>query len=240
MINDTNKYFLMFFIIACSVFINTSATCQNFYFTPSKNFIAYVDTNQINYNGIEINNVGNLNLDFSWELVFKDTLNDCEFDLCNSGICFNNLPVNGVMPTILPGQKGFLKMHMFSGQTIGTNVIKYVLRNSSLNTSDTLTYTINVGSITGIHKNQIVQFDVVLFPNPTLNETSVNITVVKSSDVTVSVLNNVGQIVYQIISALSAGSNKLNIDTKQFAAGIYNVVIATENGSVTKKLSVTK
>ena len=99
---------------------------------------------------------------------------------------------------------------------------------------------INLSGTTGINNIDENISAVELFPNPTVNETSVNITVVKSSDVSVSVLNNVGQIVYQTVSALSAGSNKVNIDTKQFAAGIYNVVIATENGSVTKKLSVTK
>lgn len=99
---------------------------------------------------------------------------------------------------------------------------------------------INLSGSTGINNVDANISAVDLFPNPTVNETSVSISVVNSSDVTVSVLNNVGQIVYQTVSALSAGSNKVNIDTKQFAAGIYNVVIATENGSVTKKLSVTK
>lgn len=79
-----------------------------------------------------------------------------------------------------------------------------------------------------------------MYPNPTVNEASANITLINASDVSIMVLNNVGQVVYQTASALNAGSNKVNIDTKQFAAGIYNVVIATENGSVTKKLSVTK
>jgi hypothetical protein len=79
-----------------------------------------------------------------------------------------------------------------------------------------------------------------LFPNPTNNETALHINLINQSSVTINVLNNVGQVVYQSVSSLNAGSNKVNIDTKQFAAGIYNVVIASENGSVTKKLSVTK
>jgi hypothetical protein len=79
-----------------------------------------------------------------------------------------------------------------------------------------------------------------LYPNPTANETTVNVTLVNTSDVAVTVLNNVGQIVYQSASTLSAGSNKVNVDTRNLASGIYNVLVATENGSVTKKLSVTK
>lgn len=92
-----------------------------------------------------------------------------------------------------------------------------------------------------IVKEQTKSFiSVELYPNPTSNETSVNISLVNSSDVTVTVLNNVGQIVHQSMVTLNAGSNKLNIDTKNLASGIYNVLVATENGSVTKKLSVTK
>ena len=99
---------------------------------------------------------------------------------------------------------------------------------------------INLSGSTGINNVDANISSVDLFPNPTVNETSVSISVINSSDVTISVLNNVGQIVYQTVSALNAGSNKVNIDTKQFAAGIYNVVIASETGSLTKKLSVTK
>lgn len=100
---------------------------------------------------------------------------------------------------------------------------------------------INLIQATGINNNVDENISAVeLFPNPTSNDATLNITVVNSSESSVTVLNTVGQVVYQTASSLNAGSNKVNIDTKQFAAGIYNVVIATENGSVTKKLSVTK
>ncbi len=96
------------------------------------------------------------------------------------------------------------------------------------------------GGSTNVHEQTLLLIHVELFPNPTSNETSVNISLANSSDVAVTVLNNVGQIVYQSASTLSAGSNKVNIDTRNLASGIYNVLVATENGSVTKKLSVTK
>jgi len=79
-----------------------------------------------------------------------------------------------------------------------------------------------------------------LFPNPATAETSVSVNLNKASEVAVTVVNNVGQIIYQTVSALQAGSNTVNIDTKAYAAGIYNVVVASENGSVVKKLSVVK
>lgn len=79
-----------------------------------------------------------------------------------------------------------------------------------------------------------------LFPNPATSQTSVNVNLANASEVTVTVVNNVGQIIFQTVSGLQAGSNTVDIDTKAYAAGIYNVVVATENGSVVKKLSVVK
>ena len=99
----------------------------------------------------------------------------------------------------------------------------------------------NINSInTGLSNQKPTLLTIELYPNPSSYETSVNISLVNSSDVTITVLNNVGQIVYQSMATLNAGSNKVNIDTKNLASGIYNVLVATENGSVTKKLSVTK
>lgn len=96
------------------------------------------------------------------------------------------------------------------------------------------------GGTVGIQEENANFASVELYPNPTVNETSVNISLVNSSEVAVSVLNNVGQLVYQTVATLNAGNNKINLDTKNYAAGIYNVVISSENGAVTKKLSVTK
>lgn len=99
---------------------------------------------------------------------------------------------------------------------------------------------VNLSGVTGINTVDANISSVELYPNPTANETSVNISLVNNSEVAVTVLNNVGQIVYQSMSTLNAGSNKVNIDTRNLASGIYNVLVATENGSVTKKLSVSK
>ncbi len=99
---------------------------------------------------------------------------------------------------------------------------------------------INLLQANGI-KDATANFTVVeLFPNPTANETSLNISLVNSAEVSINVLNAVGEVVYQTSSALNGGTNKVNIDTKNFASGIYNVVISSETGSVTKKLSVIK
>lgn len=100
---------------------------------------------------------------------------------------------------------------------------------------------INLSETTTSIKSVDANFSSVeLFPNPTSSETSLQITLINQSTVTINVLNTVGQVVYQSVSSLNAGTNAINIDTRNFAAGIYNVVIASQDGSITKKLSVTK
>lgn len=235
--------FLKFSIILIALYCfltQTKLVAQNYTFNPGTNFIAAMDTNQLNYDGIRITNTGTTDLDFTWELLLKDTLIDCEFDLCNSGICFNNLPETGIMPTIIPGQQGHLKLHMFSGQSEGINTIKYVLKNSNLSSSDTLTFIINVGNVTGLKDFNKTGIKTFIYPNPTVNEAFVSIDLINQSDITMNVLNNLGQVIYKYASILNAGPNPVYLDTKNYTSGIYTVIISSVSGSVSKKISVNK
>jgi hypothetical protein len=213
--------------------------CQSYTFNPGKTYVTTVDTSANNFGGIEIQNTGTQNLNLTWRWVSTDTLIDSKFELCNSGICFMNLPASGIMPSIAPGGIGWIKFHMFSSITTGTNTIKYTIRNGS-SQLDTLTFKIIVApAITGIKENSDIK-KIVLYPSPSVNETFVDFNLINSSEVTLKVFNNIGQIVYQTIPNLNAGSNIVTIDTKNFCSGIYDVVIESKNGTTTKKLSVSK
>jgi hypothetical protein len=98
---------------------------------------------------------------------------------------------------------------------------------------------INLSNSTGI-KN-VEQFaGISLFPNPAQTETNVKIDAVQNGDVTISVVNSLGQTVSVKSVAVVTGANNITLETKNLAAGIYNVVIDTPNGSTTKKLTVSK
>ena len=231
---------ILVLIAVFSFLTQAKLAAQNYSFSPGKVYIFAMDTNQLNYNGIRITNTSASDLDFTWELLLKDTLIDCEFDLCNSGICYNNLPETGIMPTITPGTQGNLKLHMFSGQTSGINTIKYVLKNAALATIDTLTFIINVGTITGLKNYNENTIKATIYPNPTSGETALLVSLFDQSEVDVTIMDNFGQIVYQKTDTLNAGSNTMIIDTGNYASGLYTVVLASEKGSVTKKISVSK
>jgi len=230
------------FFVLLFLFNQTNIVSQNYVLSPGKNFTATVDTSQLNYNGIEIINTGTISLDFTWELLLKDTLIDSEFDLCNSGICFNTLPVNGIMPTITPGQIGFLKMHMFSGKTEGVNTIKYILKNAFLAKADTLTYVINVGNTTtSLKYDKAKSSKIILHPNPTKESTTINIDLMAISFVKVFIYDALGNLVFERNENVSnSNPQEIKINTTDYASGVYSVLILTNNGAINQKLAVSK
>ncbi len=99
---------------------------------------------------------------------------------------------------------------------------------------------VNLAGNVGVYEADKNVTSIDLYPNPTSNETAVKINLTEQSQVSISILNTVGQVVFQSTSTLNAGANSVAVDTKNFASGIYNVIISSKNGATTKKLSVTK
>jgi hypothetical protein len=54
------------------------------------------------------------------------------------------------------------------------------------------------------------------------------------------VINTIGQVVMVKESTLTPGANVISLEVKELAAGVYNVVIDSDAGSSTKKLTITK
>jgi hypothetical protein len=79
-----------------------------------------------------------------------------------------------------------------------------------------------------------------VFPNPTKADAYLNINLQEASKVNISVVNALGQIVLQKEADLTFGNNSVKLDTKDFASGLYNVIVETNNGSMVKKLTVSK
>jgi hypothetical protein len=93
---------------------------------------------------------------------------------------------------------------------------------------------------TGISKSTVNGFDLNIFPNPTTGATNIKVTSPQAGKANVTVFNTLGQVVYQNEVNLTAGTNNITLDAKEFATGVYNVVIDTQSTSVTKKLTVSK
>lgn len=181
---------------------------QSYFFINGSTYSVTLDTSKLIYSkGIEIVNTGTTNLNLTWDLTLKDTLIDSHFELCNSGICFNNLPFNGAMPTILPNDTGWIKMHIFTGKATGRNKVKYALKDGA-GRVDTLTFIADVVLPNGINEKQISAASIEVFPNPACDFVIVKGT--KTSDAEIQFFNEQGSIVTQ--HALLQGYTSINTD----------------------------
>lgn len=80
-----------------------------------------------------------------------------------------------------------------------------------------------------------------LFPNPATDETNVNIDLKKSGNVTVSIVNLIGQEVNSVNAGnLSAGNNTVKLNLGNLKAGIYFINVDVDGSTTTKKLTVTR
>lgn len=96
----------------------------------------------------------------------------------------------------------------------------------------------DAGNVGLTNKTALNEFDV--YPNPASNDVNVKISVANAQTSTIKVLNNLGQVVITKNVSLNAGSNTVNVDTKNLASGIYYVSYDAGNGATTKKLTITK
>jgi hypothetical protein len=78
-----------------------------------------------------------------------------------------------------------------------------------------------------------------VFPNPASEATKVSINLTETTDVTISVLDAMGRVVYNYSNGrTAAGENFFTIPTSNLATGVYNVKVQTSTGSLTQKLNV--
>jgi len=89
--------------------------------------------------------------------------------------------------------------------------------------------------------NVINSNSISLYPNPARESATLEFTLEKGGVVAVNVLDAVGRTVANVANtAMAQGAQHINIPTANLAAGVYNITIQTEEGSVTQRLSVVK
>ncbi len=93
---------------------------------------------------------------------------------------------------------------------------------------------------TGIEASSLNASSIDLYPNPATSETNVNINSANNADVKISVVNFLGQVVYNKQHSLTAGANTIKLDCKDLAEGVYIVSMESNKNTITKKLVVSK
>ena len=106
---------------------------------------------------------------------------------------------------------------------------------SMFKTAENLILPNAVGGITPFESS------VSLLPNPTAGETNLVFTLTKGTKASVQVMDVTGRVVTQIAEQnLSAGTHALPIVTQNLPGGVYNIRLATAQGTVTTRLVVVK
>jgi hypothetical protein len=121
-------------------------------------------------------------------------------------------------------------------------LVKFVVTNDNGNNMyiDNVNLSQSAPNFVGITKVNALQTRVSLYPNPTNGIATIAVTSQKAGDASVVVTNMLGQVVTSKTASLSVGSTTIQFDMSAYAAGIYNVTVNTADGSIIKKLNVTK
>jgi Zn-dependent metalloprotease len=83
--------------------------------------------------------------------------------------------------------------------------------------------------------------EVYLFPNPATDNVTVSFNLASTEDVVIQMINPMGQIVLnEKYGTSNAGNLKYKISTSELSSGIYQLRIATDKGTVTRKVSIVK
>ncbi len=88
--------------------------------------------------------------------------------------------------------------------------------------------------------NEIGEYSVQLYPNPTNDKAFLNVILPESKDVTVQIFDITGKMVKNIVEKLDAGSNQLEIKLSDNTKGLYLLKIYTTEGSFIRTLKMVK
>lgn len=127
---------------------------------------------------------------------------------------------------------------MDSGFGVGSYTVKYgsnvVLTGGNFASSEIRKFTTELN--VGIDETTVVN-TVSVYPNPVSQLATVNVELTTGSDITVNVLNSLGQVVASEVRYNAvAGSNLMEIDFSQFESGIYYVSVVTGDQTTVVKV----
>lgn len=100
---------------------------------------------------------------------------------------------------------------------------------------------INIKSTVAVTNVNNITADLSVYPNPAKDEANVSFSLNGTSDVSVQIVDNLGRVVNNVTNEkMDAGVHTLTVNTTNLPTGIYNVIVNTNGGMFTEKLSVIK
>ena len=125
------------------------------------------------------------------------------------------------------------------GYTITSGGTNVYTKSTAFTTEDIALW--KTGSGVGINELNSLISNISIYPSPAKNAAALSLDLIQNENVTVNVINTVGQVVFtQNLNNLSAGNHVINFNAENWASGIYNVNILTTNGTTSRKLVIAK
>ena len=98
---------------------------------------------------------------------------------------------------------------------------------------------VNFTSGSGVDDSELVDY-LSIFPNPAVDMTNVQLNLTDNTNVTISMVNALGQVVYTNNLGEVSGNQNVEINTTDLEEGIYLVNIQVGDDVITKRISVIK
>lgn len=126
-------------------------------------------------------------------------------------------------------------------------LIDYSILDDENLTSDVVYYRLNQFDQNGIKKvygpisakcDNITDFNASVYPNPTLNDFSIEINLTYSQNIAITIYGNDGKEIAKSFSKVNAGNTIIPIDRSNLNAGLYTIQVNGEYHSKTMKLIV--
>jgi len=92
----------------------------------------------------------------------------------------------------------------------------------------------------GIFSSPLSNINIEVFPNPTSGDVNLTVNSINNSNYRINLINSLGQVIFEKNFNFSIGINNIQIDTKQYPEGIYNVVLESNSLKSTKKITIIK
>jgi hypothetical protein len=123
---------------------------------------------------------------------------------------------------------------------INANGTQVFSMNGQMGAEDIKLFRASAGA-NALNEASTVISNVSVYPNPALTSSSIDIDLIQNDNITVNVMSVTGQVVFtQTINDAVAGKHVVNMNTENWANGVYNIHVSTTEGSVNRKLVVAK
>jgi len=220
------KTFRKLFFSAAAIF-GSAGNCfaQNYSITPNDTIQMVGLMEDLETLSIQQVNTSQNTIILQWEKVSESVPPAWDADVCDNFICYTSLVDSGTMNAVVPGDYGFLLLHITPHVNFGTAIIRYAVWDTANPAmKDTLTYILTVNVPSGVQEAK-AKNTCSIFPNPANEHVRIESKFLPGLRYVVADFN--GKVIQDGITS----SSSITISTTGLPNGIYSIEIADLNSA---------